>query len=142
LFGAHGRAYQSLSAQAAAFHQQFEQLMSGGAAQYAAAEAANANPLQTLEQDILGVINAPSLALTGRPLIGNGANGKPGTGANGGNGGWLLGNGGAGGQGAESGNGGNGGNGGNSGFGRAPGTGAQAGCYLARVGRTDWSSCS
>ena len=46
LFGAHSQVYQALSAQAALFHQQFVQLMSGGAAQYAATEAANASPLQ------------------------------------------------------------------------------------------------
>ncbi|AHM07497.1 Pe-pgrs family protein [Mycobacterium tuberculosis variant bovis BCG str. ATCC 35743] len=33
---------------------------------------------------LLNSINAPVLAATGRPLIGNGANGAPGTGANGG----------------------------------------------------------
>ncbi len=33
---------------------------------------------------MLNSINAPVLAATGRPLIGNGANGAPGTGANGG----------------------------------------------------------
>ncbi len=37
--------------------------------------AVNADPLQTLEQDILGAINAPTQTLLGRPLIGNGANG-------------------------------------------------------------------
>jgi hypothetical protein len=49
LFGAHAQAYQALSAQATAFHQQFVQLMFGGAAQYAATEAANALPLQTVD---------------------------------------------------------------------------------------------
>lgn len=44
---------------------------------------------------MLGAINAPSLALTDRPLIGNGASAAPGSGANGAPGGWLLGNGGA-----------------------------------------------
>jgi hypothetical protein len=53
LFGAHAQAYQALSAQAAAFHNQFVQLMGVGAGQYAAAEAANASPLQTLQQDLL-----------------------------------------------------------------------------------------
>ncbi|REM22372.1 PE family protein, partial [Mycobacterium tuberculosis] len=47
---------------------------------------------------MLAAVNAQSVALTGRPLIGNGANGAPGTGANGAPGGWLLGNGGAGGS--------------------------------------------
>ncbi|WP_369807260.1 PGRS repeat-containing protein, partial [Mycobacterium sp. 852002-51057_SCH5723018] len=55
------------------------------------------------------MINWPSVALTGRPLIGNGANAAPGTGQNGAAGGWLLGNGGAGGSGAAGQNGGNGG---------------------------------
>ncbi len=42
LFGAHARAYQALSAQAASFHQQFVQLLNGGAARYASTEATNA----------------------------------------------------------------------------------------------------
>ncbi len=90
LFGAHAQAYQALSAQAASFHQQFVQLMSGGATEYAAAEAANVTPMQQVEN----LVNAPVLGLTGRPLIGNGANGAAGTGAAGGDGGWLYGNGG------------------------------------------------
>jgi hypothetical protein len=48
LFGAHSQVYQALSIQAAAFHSQFVQLMNGGALQYAAAEAANVAPLQTV----------------------------------------------------------------------------------------------
>ena len=48
LFGAHAQAYQALSAQAALFHQQFVQLMSGGAAEYALTEAANASPLDAV----------------------------------------------------------------------------------------------
>jgi hypothetical protein len=108
LFGAHGQAYQTLSAQAAQFHQEFVQLMNAGAARYAGAEAANANPLQTLEQDLLGVINAPTEALLGRPLIGNGANGAT-LGADGQEGGLLWGNGGNGADGGLDQNGGNGG---------------------------------
>ncbi len=45
LLSRHGHAYQALSSQAAAFHQQFVQLLKAGAAQYADAEAANASPL-------------------------------------------------------------------------------------------------
>ena len=80
LFSARARAYQALSAQAAAFHDQFVQALTAGARSYVSAEAANlaaftANPAQTVGQDLLNLINAPSLALTGRPLIGNGANG-------------------------------------------------------------------
>ena len=87
LFGAHAQAYQALSAQAASFHQQFVQLLHGGAAQYAHTEAANA------QQTALNAINSPVEQLTNRPLIGNGANGTAAN-PNGGSGGWLFGNGG------------------------------------------------
>ncbi|WP_164926778.1 PE family protein, partial [Mycobacterium tuberculosis] len=73
LFGAHGQAYQALSAQAQAFHAQFVQALTSGGGAYAAAEAAAVSPL-------LDPINEFFLANTGRPLIGNGANGAPGTG--------------------------------------------------------------
>jgi hypothetical protein len=45
LFGAHAEVYQALSAQAAAFHDQFVQLMNFGAQQYALSEAANLSTL-------------------------------------------------------------------------------------------------
>ncbi|REV78067.1 hypothetical protein DSK59_02040, partial [Mycobacterium tuberculosis] len=60
---------------------------------------ASTSPLHTLQQDVINMVNDPFQTLTGRPLIGNGANGTPGTGADGGAGGWLFGNGGNGGQG-------------------------------------------
>src|SRR6516165_8674703 len=105
LFSAHGQGFQALSAQAAAFHHEFVQALTTGAGSYAAAETAAASPLQSL----IDAINAPIQAATGRPLIGNGANGKPGTGAPGGPGGWLVGNGGNGGSGAAGATGGAGG---------------------------------
>ncbi|WP_264991499.1 PE domain-containing protein, partial [Mycobacterium kiyosense] len=80
----------------AAFHDRFAQLLGAAGGAYAQAEAAGADPLQLVEN----VINAPTQALLGRPLIGDGANGTAGTGANGGAGGILVGNGGAGGSGA------------------------------------------
>ncbi|QUR68330.1 glycoside hydrolase family 64 protein [Mycobacterium spongiae] len=125
-WGEHGRAYQAISTQAATFHQQFVQALNAGARSYAAAEAANASPLQTLEQHVLGVINAPTNALLGRPLIGNGTDGAPGTGQPGGPGGILWGNGGNGGSGAAGQTGGAGGPAGlfgNGGTGGAGGTG-------------------
>jgi hypothetical protein len=130
LFTTQAQAYRALSAQAAWFHQQFVQLMNAGSAQYATTEAANASPLQTLRQELLNVINAPTELLLQRPLIGNGTNGTPGTGKNGGAGGnaGLIGTGGAGfpfGSGAKGGDGGNAmliGNGGNGGPG-GPGGG-------------------
>ena len=125
LFVEYGQVYQALSTQAASFHQQFVQLLNGGAVHYALTEAANTNPLQIIEQDLLGAINTPSQLLTGRPLIGNGANGAPNTGANGVNAGWLFGNGGNGASAAAGDNGGNGGAGGF--FGGAGGAGGAGG---------------
>src|ERR1700753_2041613 len=80
LFSAHGQGFQTLSAQAAAFHEQFVQVLTAGAGSYVSAEAVNvaaftANPAQTVQQDLLGLINAPTEALLNRPLIGAGANG-------------------------------------------------------------------
>ena len=121
MFSAHGQGFQAVSAQAAAFHSEFVQALTAGAGSYVSAEAANvaaftAHPAQAVQQDLLNLVNAPSLALTGRPLIGNGANGAPGTGQDGAPGGWLYGDGGAGGSGGRGlttgGNGGHGGNGG------------------------------
>ncbi len=84
LFGAHAQEYQRLSAQAAGFHAQFVQALNAGVNSYASAEAANASPLQAVEQQVLGLINGPAQTLLGRPLIGNGADGAPGTGQPGG----------------------------------------------------------
>ncbi len=89
LFAGHAQAYQSLGGQVAAFHQQFLEGLRGASGAYAAAEAANVWPLQ----DLLGLINAPTQALLGRPLIGNGTNGTAAN-PNGGVGGLLIGNGG------------------------------------------------
>ncbi|OBK45763.1 hypothetical protein A5655_10880 [Mycobacterium sp. 1081908.1] len=103
VFGEHAQAFQSISAQATAFHDQFVKALNSGAAAYATAEATNVSPLQMLQQDVLGVINAPTEALLKRPLIGNGANGGTinGVGQAGGPGGILFGNGGAGGNGTN-----------------------------------------
>ena len=87
LFGTYGHEFQSISAQAAVFHDQFVQTLTAGAASYAQTEAAN------VEQNLLNVVNAPTEALLGRPLIGNGANAAA-PGQAGGAGGLLYGNGG------------------------------------------------
>ena len=71
LFNWHAQAYQILSAQAQAFHNQFVQLMSAGAGQYAVAEAANASPMQQVE----ALVTNPLQTLTGPPPVGNGASG-------------------------------------------------------------------
>ncbi|WP_142282615.1 PE family protein, partial [Mycobacterium paraense] len=121
VFGNYAQEFQSFSAQAVQFHDQFVQSLTSGAGQYAAAEAANvtaanADPLTSLVGEIqsLGLPTGPVKLLTGRPLIGNGANGAPGTGQAGGNGGWLIGN---------------GGNGGSGGLGQAGGNGGSAGLW-------------
>jgi hypothetical protein len=90
LFATQGQAYQAIGAQAAAFHQQFVQLVNAGAASYASAEAANATPLQSVQDNVLAVINAPTQAVLGRPLIGDGANATV-AGGKGGDGGLLFG---------------------------------------------------
>lgn len=120
LFSDYATHYQSLNAQAAAFHHSFVQTLNAAGGAYSSAEAANASA-QALEQNLLAVINAPAQALFGRPLIGNGANGTAAS-PNGGDGGILYGNGGngfsqttagvAGGAGGSAGLIGNGGNGG------------------------------
>ncbi len=131
LFEAYAQEYQALSAQALAFHDQFVQALNMGAVCYAAAETANATPLQalqTVQQNVLTVVNAPTQALLGRPIIGNGANGLPNTGQDGGPGGLLFGN---------------GGNGGSGGVDQAGGNGGAAGLIgnggpAASAGRDSW----
>ncbi|VBA44278.1 PE-PGRS family protein PE_PGRS26 [Mycobacterium innocens] len=75
VFAAHAQAYQDLGAQAAAFRARFVQALAAAGSVYAGAEAVNASPLQPLEKQILGAVNAPTRALLGRPMIGNGADG-------------------------------------------------------------------
>ncbi|GFG79858.1 hypothetical protein MPRG_31340 [Mycobacterium paragordonae] len=125
LFSNYGAQYQSLSAAAAEFHQSFLQTLNAAGGAYAAADAAGASPLQALEVGVLSVVNAPTQALLGRPLIGNGANGTAAS-PNGGAGGLLIGNGGNGfsfTSGATAQNGGSGGAAGLIGNGGAGGTG-------------------
>jgi hypothetical protein len=149
MFSRYASAYQALSAQAAAFHAQLVRTLNAGAGAYAAAEAANAAPLQTLQQDVLGLINAPINTLLGRPLIGNGANGitnAQGVGTPGGAGGFLYGDGGTGGNsiatGAPGGAGGSaglighGGNGGTGGPAALGGGGGRGGLLWGAAGAT------
>ncbi|WP_415823651.1 PE family protein, partial [Mycobacterium basiliense] len=118
VFGAHAEAYQAFSTNTAAFHDQMVRMLTAGARGYSAAEAANASI-----QQAVNLVNAPVQALTGRGLIGNGANATT-PGGSGGDGGWLLGNGGNGAAGAGVGQaGGNGGNAGLFGSGGAGGAG-------------------
>ncbi|WP_415624095.1 PE family protein, partial [Mycobacterium intermedium] len=110
LFGSHGVQYQQLSGQAAVFHDQFVHNLQAGFSQYSITEAANVAALGG--NPLLDVINAPSIALTGRALVANGADATL-PGQAGGNAGWLVGNGG---KGAPGGPGQAGGRGGDAGF--------------------------
>ncbi|MCN4283153.1 PE domain-containing protein [Mycobacterium tuberculosis] len=136
LFGMYGLEYQAISAQVAAYHQQFVQTLRTGAASYMLAEATN------VEQNLLNLINAPTQTLLGRPLIGDGANATTPGGA-GGDGGLLFGSGGngapgapgqAGGAGGSAGLLGNGGSGGAGGTGAPGGNGGNAGWLYGRGG--------
>lgn len=63
LFGAQAQSYQAVSAQAAAFHDRFVQLLNAGGGSYASAEIANA------QQNLLNAVNAPTQTLLGLSLI-------------------------------------------------------------------------
>jgi hypothetical protein len=54
LFGTRGQEFQALSAKAAVFHDQFVNLLNGGAAQYVSTEVANAR------QTVMNAVNAPT----------------------------------------------------------------------------------
>ncbi|VBA44186.1 putative PE family protein PE23 [Mycobacterium attenuatum] len=125
VFAAYAREYQILGGQATAFHDRLVQALTAGAELYVGAEAVN------VEQVLLNAVNPPTLALLGRPLIGNGADGTA-TNPNGGPGGLLYGNGGNGyswpaGSGRAGGNGGSAGLIGNGGAGGSGGSGTGAG---------------
>jgi PE family len=76
LFSEYGQTFQALGAQASTFHTQFVQLLSGAQGAYAAAEAANASPLQAVVAGAQRLaVFTPAQELLGRPLIGNGSNG-------------------------------------------------------------------
>lgn len=121
LFSAHAQEYQALSAQAAAFHDQFVHTLTAAARWYTATEIANAAAMRV----VLGAVNAPTQTLLGRPLIGDGAHGTA-PGQPGGAGGLLFGNGGNGAAGAVGQVGGAGGAAGLFGIGGAGGAGGAA----------------
>ena len=69
LFGTVGQEYQAVSAQAAEFHAQFVRALAAASGSYAAMEAASADALGSLEEQVLGAINAPANLLLGLSLI-------------------------------------------------------------------------
>jgi hypothetical protein len=64
LFSSHGKAFQALSAQAAAFHSRFVQALIAGAGAYAGAEAANAAPFETLTLNLTLSLPVPNAAVS------------------------------------------------------------------------------
>ncbi len=64
MFGAHGQAYQALSARAAQFHAQFVEALTAGANAYAGAEA---SVVQTMQSGVASPVQAVSAA-TASPL--------------------------------------------------------------------------
>jgi hypothetical protein len=66
LLGTHAQGFQALSAEAAAFHDDFVNLLSGGVKHYVSTEAAN------VQQTLATTVNAAGQALLGHPLIGTG----------------------------------------------------------------------
>ncbi len=58
LFSGHGQQFQALSAKVALFHDQFVQTLTGGAASYTSAEAANVSPLRSLLAAPANPVNA------------------------------------------------------------------------------------
>jgi PE family len=86
LFAGHAQAYQAISAQAALFHNQFVDLMTAGAGQYAGTEALNALPMQpthgvTSDPGMTALSSAPSAAAAQGAAPGAGWFGASGAGA-------------------------------------------------------------
>ena len=72
LFGKYANEFQSLGAQAAAFHDRLVQTLNAAAGAYTATEAASTSVLQAAEQNVANAVNAPAELLLGHPLIGTG----------------------------------------------------------------------
>jgi hypothetical protein len=93
VFSAHGQDFQALSAQAAAFHNQFVEALNSAGSAYAVTEASNVSLLvKGLQQQFFDKgIFSPFIYLTGHPLFGKAAVGPVVTGTTGpGLGGRLL----------------------------------------------------
>src|ERR1700758_5536299 len=63
VFSAHGQGFQALSAQAAAFHDQFVQALTAGAGSYLSTEAANASAVAALGGGSGGIVQSVGNAL-------------------------------------------------------------------------------
>ncbi|WP_211695600.1 PE domain-containing protein [Mycobacterium spongiae] len=67
LFGTHGEAYQTLSAQAELFHRQFVEALNFGVGSYVSTEAAN---VQQTARNAVNTVNTATQTLLGSPLLG------------------------------------------------------------------------
>nr|WP_231985139.1 PE family protein [Mycobacterium sp. E796] len=97
-FTGYGQQFQALAGQAAAFGNQFLRNLVAAAHSYEATEGASIGQMLT---PAVNAVNGQVEELTGRPLMGNGADGytnSQGIGTPGGAGGWLYGDGGRGGS--------------------------------------------
>jgi hypothetical protein len=72
LFGKYANEFQSLGAQAAAFHERLVETLNAAAGAYTVTEAASTSALQVVEHDLVNAVNAPAELLLGHPLIGTG----------------------------------------------------------------------
>ena len=72
LFSSHGQQFQALSAQAAAFHSQFVKLLGNAQNTYAAVEAANTTPLQSIGREVSALFGG-----TGNSAVPAGGAGLP-----------------------------------------------------------------
>jgi PE family len=68
LFSQHAQAFQALSAEAAAFHQQLVQTLTAAADSYAGVEAAGASLLRAAQQDGLALVTAPARTLSAQAV--------------------------------------------------------------------------
>jgi PE family len=79
LFGTHAQEFQKINAQAAAFHDEFVNLLNGSAAQYLDADATNAQQMLGIAADAPPLLHGPLIGFIG-PRIGEFINSLPGAG--------------------------------------------------------------
>ena len=78
LFGTYAQNHHVLAAQAAAFHDRFVQAVQTGAGSYVAAEAANAaGLLQTVQQDLAGIVTGSGTPVAAQEVLIDAAGGIP-----------------------------------------------------------------
>ncbi len=71
LFSAHGKSFHGIGTRAAEFHAQFVQALKSAGGAYAAADTANASPMQAVAHGAQSLVFSPVKDLTGRPLVGD-----------------------------------------------------------------------